>query len=398
MNRFKHHIKYSFQILLKNRSYGLIYIAIVGLGIYASMIFYSYVRDNYLRKTVVVPEEAHEVYVAPLQDVYGDFWIYNEDDLVQIRQLLGDSAIIAPVYSKKVAVRAGFKKTIISGISCSESLNTLFSIPMIYGNQQSANDQLFNKCVLSFEANLDFFQGDNSVGNIISINGETFEITGVAVPKSLDFLNVFSSGPVVLIPEAQYRLIDQEAQRLMYYSLLFVRSNIDQLIVNRLYEFINEVILPGRDVNKRLRSIVTLDRYLQEQSRDHRAETLLLLFIVGFGFFTSLIYQINLSFLFNFNRIRNIGIGMLLGASFFGIYSQIFIIDGALSLLGLVFSILLSHFVNWVLLLLGSQEVISFNYNYLYILLMTQLIAILLASLISLLRIKSQHPLQVIRE
>jgi putative ABC transport system permease protein len=376
----------------------LIYIAIVGLGIYASMIFYSYVRDNYLRKTVVVPEEAREVYVVPLQDVYGDFWAYNENDLVRIRQLLGDSAMLAPVLSKKVAVQAGIKQAIIAGISCSESFHTLFSIPMLYGNQRSANEKFLNKCVLSFEANLDFFQGDNSVGKIININGEMFEITGVAAPKSLGFLNVFSSGPVVLIPEAQYRRIDPETQHLMYYNLLFVRSNIDQLAINRLYDFINEVILPERDINKRLRSIVTLDRYLQEQFRDQRAETLLLLFIVGFGFFTSLIYQINLSFLFNLNRIRNIGIGMLLGASFFGIYSQIFIVDGALSLLGLVFSILLSHFVNWVLLILGSQEVISFNYNYLYILLITQLIAILIASLLSLLRIKSEHPLQVIRE
>lgn len=398
MNRFMHHLKYSFQILRKNRSYGLLYIAIVGLGVYASMIFFSYVRDNYLRKLITAPAEAGEVYVAPLQDVYGDFWLYNEDDVRQIRQLLGEAALIAPVISKKVAVQAGVKQNILNGISCDEFFHAVFSLPMLYGSQLSANDQFFKKCVLSYEANLDFFQGVNPVGNYISINGEAFTIAGVAAPGSLDFLDISSSDPAVLIPEAQYRLIDRALQGRMAYRLLFIRARRDQLIINQLYELINGVILPKRDENKRLRSIVTLERYLREQARDRRAETLLLLFIVGFAFFTSLIYQINLSFLFNLNRIRNIGVEMLLGASFLGIYSQLLLIDGTLSLLGLGFSLFLSSLVNGLLLLLGLAEVIPFNYDYLPVFFFLQLIAIILASSISLFRINSQHPLQLIRE
>jgi hypothetical protein len=384
--------------LSNNKLYGVLYFLIVGFGIYASIIFYTYIKENYLQKSIPAPVGANEVYNIPLEDINGDFWMYNTADINKIRQLLGNEAIIAPVTNKQIAVQAELIKQIISGISYSPNLKPLFNLPLRYGSQFSDNDQMAKRCILSFEANSVFFQGINSIGKSIYLNGEQFEISGVATPDSLRFLNIRSDDPVILIPESQFKLIDQDLNQNMYYSTIFVKSKLDRLTFDRLYRFINEKILPERDINKRLRSITTLERYIKEQSRNRWVETLLLLFIVSFGFFTSLAYQISLSILFNLNRIKNTGIELLLGASYFGVFIQILFLNLILSSLGLIFSFILAFLINKVMIIAGFPDLVKFNYSYLYLMVNVQIICVFIATVISLVRVKAQHALQIIQK
>lgn len=400
MNSILFHIVYATKGLIRNWLYGLIYLLIVGLGIYASVIFYTYITENYIQMTIPAPVEAKEVYTIPLEDINGDYWMYSAYDIKEIERLLGNEALLAPVISKKVAAQSELTKRIIYGVSYSPKLGSIFTFSIFYGSLFSDNDQHVKKCILSYKANQEFFQGENSVGRSINLNGEEFEVSGVASPDSLGFLNFRSDGFMVLIPESQFMLIDQDLSRQMYYSNLFVKSNLDRLTIDRLYQFINEQILSQRGtggVNKRLRSITTLDRYLKEKTRNHWSETLLLLFIVSFGFFTSLAYQISLSLLFHVNRIKNTGIELLVGASFWGIFTEILISNLILSFLGLLFSFGLAYFINQLMIIAG-QPLISFNYRYVYLLINIQLVCIMIASSASLIRVKAQRPLQIIQK
>lgn len=397
MKMLKHHMIYSLRIIYKNPIYSLVYVAIVGLGVFATLIFYTYIQSEYLHSRIPTPPHADEVYIVPLQDIEKSFWMYNAADLKLIEQNLGDQGIIAPVVSKKIAVKSDLSQNIVAGVSCTKALRELFTVSFYDGTMFSDRDWSEKKCILSFAANTIFFNGKKSVGETVWINGEEFEVIGITQKEQIDFLNIYNTDPAVLIPEQQFARIDQDLQQGMYYSVFFIKPNRDSLLIRQLYEYINENILTKRGLNKKLRTIMTVEEYVRKEFRDQWAEAMLLLFIVSLGILTSLVHQINLSILFQLNRMKKIAIELMVGGTLGGLFTQIFLTNSILSFLGIGFSIGIRLFVNSLMKIFHSTYVLDFPYHYLYIAAMIELGCIILVSLITLRHIKQKRPLQLIQ-